>query len=154
MNAEELYENHAKIVYGFLLKKCHDPHLAEDLMQDTFVIAIQKLHTFDGTCKVSTWLCAIAHHLLLSYYRKKKALQLEEDIEIVDEKIDWDSVSVMKYVHRLPEPYRETVYLRLAANLSFYQIGEIMGKSEVWGRVTFYRGKAKIKEMMENETAM
>jgi len=48
---------------------------------------------------------------------------------------------------------REVMYLRLSGSLTFGQIGEIMGKSENWARVTFYRGKEKIvKEAKERET--
>ena len=48
---------------------------------------------------------------------------------------------------------REVLYLRLSGSLTFGQIGEIMGKSENWARVTFYRGKEKIvKEAKERET--
>ena len=44
-------------------------------------------------------------------------------------------------------------FLRLTGSLTFGQIGEIMGKSENWARVTFYRGKERIvKEAKENET--
>ena len=68
--------------------------------------------------------------------------------------MNWDSVEILKAVHDLPEPYREVIYLRLAANLSFAQIGEILEKSENWARVTFYRGKTKIKEVMKDEDTM
>ncbi len=43
------------------------------------------------------------------------------------------------------------MYLRLSGELSFKEIGEIMNKSENWARVTFYRGKEKLKEDKENE---
>ena len=39
---------------------------------------------------------------------------------------------------------REVVYLRALAELSFRDIGEIMGKSESWARVTFYRAKENL----------
>lgn len=44
----------------------------------------------------------------------------------------------------LEDPMREVMYLRLIGNLTFDQIGEIMGRSENWARVTYYRGKEKI----------
>ncbi len=149
---EEIYRSYAKLVYGFLLKKCHRDDLAEELTQETFVIALEKLHTYDHSCKVSTWLCGIANNLLRREFRRIKEIELNEDI--ISEKIDWDCVGILKKVHELPEPYREVVYLRLAANLSFAQIGEIMDKSENWARVTFYRGKTRIKEAIEDETTM
>ena len=38
------------------------------------------------------------------------------------------------------------MYLRISGDLSFKEIGEIMGKSENWARVNFYRGKEKLLE--------
>ena len=62
-------------------------------------------------------------------------------------------MQVLKLLHRLKEPMREVLYLRLTANLSFREIGEIMERSEVWARVNFYRGKEKIlMEVKNNET--
>ena len=50
------------------------------------------------------------------------------------------------------EPVREVMYLRLISNLSFAEIGEIIGKTENWTRVTFFRGKQKIvKEILKDE---
>ncbi|MEA4874942.1 MAG: sigma-70 family RNA polymerase sigma factor [Anaerorhabdus sp.] len=149
---EEIYQSYAKLVYGFLLKKCHRHDLAEDLTQETFVIALEKLDTYDHSCKISTWLCGIANNLLRQEFRKEKEIELNEDI--ITENIDWDCVDILKKVHELSEPYREVMYLRLTANLSFSQIGEIMDKSENWARVTFYRGKTRIKEAIEDETTM
>ena len=58
----------------------------------------------------------------------------------------------MKKLHSLEEPYREVTYLRAFGGLSFAEIGEVLGKSENWARVTFYRGKEKLrKEVQENE---
>ena len=65
----------------------------------------------------------------------------------------WDSMQVLRALHNLKEPVRETMYLRLTGNLTFKQIGEIMGRSENWARVTFYRGKESIlKEVKKDET--
>ena len=50
-------------------------------------------------------------------------------------------MALWKALHRLREPVREVLYLRLFGGLSFRQIGEIMEKSETWARVTFFRGK-------------
>lgn len=63
----------------------------------------------------------------------------------------WDSMQVVKLLHGLKEPMREVMYLRLIGNLSFAQIGEIMGQSENWARVNFYRGKEKVmKEVFKD----
>lgn len=48
------------------------------------------------------------------------------------------------------ENTREVIYLRLTGELSFKEIGSVMGKTETWARVTFYRGKQKLVEEREN----
>ena len=43
----------------------------------------------------------------------------------------WDNVQILRLIHGLEDPMREVMYLRLVGNLTFGQIGEIMGQS--WG---------------------
>ena len=45
---------------------------------------------------------------------------------------------------------KNVFYLRLKSELSFKEIGEILGKSEQWARITFYRGKIKLKKGLKN----
>lgn len=54
-----------------------------------------------------------------------------------------------KVLHKLQEPYKEVFTLRVFAELSFKQIGEIFNKSDGWARVTFYRAKNKILEELK-----
>ena len=65
----------------------------------------------------------------------------------------WDEQRVMQAVHELSEPMREVMYLRLSGNLTFAQIGQILGRTENWARVTYYRGKEKVvKEVQDDRT--
>ena len=57
---DAVYRQHAQTVYKFLLSQCHDPHLAEELTQETFCRALAGQKEFRGECAPSTWLCAIA----------------------------------------------------------------------------------------------
>ena len=67
-----IYQQHAQTVYKFLLAQCHDPDLAEELTQETFYQAVRSIGRFDGTCKVSVWLCQISKHLWYQHLRKHK----------------------------------------------------------------------------------
>ena len=58
---------------------------------------------------------------------------------------------VYEQIKKFDKDIKEIFYLRLLAGMSFKEIGEIKGKTEVWARVNFYRGKQKIKEVEENE---
>ena len=50
----------------------------------------------------------------------------------------------------LDKEVQKVVYLKLYGNMTFKEIGTILGKSEVWARVNFYRAKQKIKEVGDN----
>ena len=123
---EQVYRRHARTVYKFLLAQCRDPGLAEELTQETFYQAVKSVDRFDGTCKVSVWLCQIAKHLWYQHLRKQKR---EAPLSPED----------------LPEPAREVVYLRAFGGLSFREIGDVCGRTETWARVTFYRSKEKLR---------
>ena len=135
---EEIYLKHGKMVYGFLFARTQDPDLAEELTQETFYQAVKNIGAYKGNCSVSTWLCAIAKNLWREYLRKRKShVPLDEAEMVAVESAEaelfgsWDSVQLLRLVHNLADPMREVVYLRLAGNLTFSQIGEIMGKSNL-----------------------
>ena len=61
-------------------------------------------------------------------------------------------MELLQCLHQFQEPYREVIYLRVFGNLSFREIGQIMGQSENWARVMFYRGKERLrKELNKHE---
>ena len=151
MNA--IYRQHAQTVYKFLLSQTRDPGLAEELTQETFYQAVRSIDRFDGKCKVSVWLCQIAKHLWYQQLRKQKqeVPLSEEGVDVPlpsaeEETLDRAGrLELLRQVHSLPEPYREVVYLRAFGDLSFREIGDVLGKTETWARVTFYRGKEKLR---------
>lgn len=60
-------------------------------------------------------------------------------------------IEVYKQIDKLNSPMKEIVYLKLTTELSFKEIGQALGKSETWSRVTYYRAKQKILENMRKE---
>ncbi len=149
---DKLYQQNARVVYRFLYSVCHDKQLAEDLTQETFLEAYKSIERFDGSCKISSWLCQIAKHLLYRHYQKTKReipVALEGSEEFIprtpapDRRImaKLELMEVFKDMQKLPPAMREVIYLRITGELTFGEIGEIMGRSENWARVTFYRGK-------------
>ena len=155
---DAIYQEYARTVYKYLFSKTHDEDLAEELTQETFYQALKSIDRFDGSCKISTWLCAIAKNQLLSYHRKHPKMESIDGVEVSIDSTEQDvlagleRVELMRQLHFCPEPFREILYLRIFGNLSFKEIGEIVGKTENWARVTFYRGKEKLRKgLVENE---
>ena len=60
-----------------------------------------------------------------------------------------DKVQLLKLIYTLDASTKDVVYLRLFGDLSFKEIGEVLGKTENWARVTFYRGKEKLRKELE-----
>lgn len=83
----------------------------------------------------------------MSNYENVLAISSAED-ELF---IQWENVEILKLLHNLDEPIREVMYLRLISEMPFAQISEIIGKSENWARVSFYRGKKRIIEEMKKK---
>ena len=154
---DEIYQKYAKTVYKYLLSRTHNSDLAEELTQETFYQAIRTIDRYDESCQLSTWLCAIAKNQLITYQRKHPPTESLEDYDIEirsaesDALNDMGKVELMKRLHECPEPFREILYLRIFGDLSFKEIGEIMGQSENWARVTFYRGKEKLRKDLEED---
>lgn len=160
---DEFYKQNAQIVYGFLYARCKDEALAEDLMQETFLIAMESLERFDGSCKISTWLCQIAKHLLYQHWARTK----HEFTGEPDEELAASHNTEQQAIHRveldlvwnklqeLPELTRRVVLLRVMSDLSYREIGQVLGKSENWARVTFYRAKMILwKEVQDGENEL
>ena len=74
---DAVYLQHFRMVYQFLMSLTHQPDVAEELAQETFCQAVSSIHRYDGSCKITTWLCAIAKNQYLSYLRKHP---LHEDL--------------------------------------------------------------------------
>lgn len=160
---DELYRQNSQIVYHFLYSLCKDANLAEDLTQETFLRAFESLERYDGSCKVSTWLCQIAKHVLYQYWAKQKK---EMKVELKDSLISTENTEkqamnkveleqVWDELQKLSELMRQVVMLRVLSDFSFREIGAMLGKSENWARVTFYRAKMMLlKEVHYDENEL
>ena len=160
-NIEEVYKEYSNTVYKYLFCLTGKEEIAEDLTQETFAIAIKQINKFRGDCKISVWLCEIAKHLWYKELKKSKKNKnisindLSEEIEetqttedIICEKEE--KLKLFKDMQKLDEQSKEVIYLRMVGNLNFIEIGEILGKTPNWARVTFYRAKQKIREVNKN----
>lgn len=150
---EQIYQQYAKTVYKFLMSQCHNESLAEELTQETFYQAVRSIHRFDGSCKISVWLCQIAKHLWYQHLQKHKRQipghEVDSDLTVSSAEEETlareGHLELLKQIHSLSEPAREVVYLRAFGGLSFREIGDVLGKTENWARVTFYRSKERLK---------
>ena len=161
-NIEEIYKEYSTTVYKYLFCLTQNRDISEELTQETFAIAIEDIKKFRGECKLSVWLCQIAKHLWYKELKKRKKnanVSFEEvnDNILYDESLEEiicekeEKLKLFKDMQKLDEKSREVMYLRMVGNLSYEEIGEILGKTANWSRVTFYRAKQKIREENKDE---
>jgi len=161
LDIDAAYREHAQAVYLYALSLCHDAHLAQDLTEDTFLRAMRTLRSWKGDCALLTWLCAITRNLFIDHRKRspgRRELPLDTDLPASASEAPEQSLlhqerylTLMRRIHALEPDAREVVYLRVMGEMRFSQIGEIMGRSETWARVTFYRAKERIKKEMEDD---
>ena len=155
---ENLYEEIQPKLYNFFFIKTSSKEVAEDLTQEVFYQAIKSYTSFKGNSSLTTWMFSIAYNILKKYYRKNKYdKSLNEKLKFktnLEESIDYnlliqDEKKLLKSaISELDETSREIVILRIYSELTFKEIGKILNISENYARVSFYRAKAKIKEIM------
>ena len=147
------YREYAVMVYKFLLSLCYEEELAEELTQETFYQAVRSVDRYDGSCKVSTWLCQIAKHLWYREMERRKRKgnsELTADMESLEKSVEEqllvkeEKMELFRKVHVLDEISKEIVLLRVTGAFSFKEIAELFGKNENWARVTYYRAKQKL----------
>lgn len=153
LDMDSVYREYVTVVYKFLLSLCYEEDMAEELTQETFYQAVRSANRYDGSCKVSTWLCQIAKHLWyqeVEHRKRKGTSPLTEDILSKDMPVEdcfnirEEKMELFRKVHVLDETAKEVVLLRVTGAFSFKEIGELFGKNENWARVTYYRAKQKI----------
>ena len=147
------YREYAVMVYKFLLSLCYEEELAEELTQETFYQAVRSVDRYDGSCKVSTWLCQIAKNLWyreMERRKRKGTSELTADMESLEKPVEEqllvkeEKMELFRKVHVLDEISKEIVLLRVTGAFSFKEIAELFGKNENWARVTYYRAKQKL----------
>lgn len=160
---DEIYKKYSLLVYRYLYRLTGDNELSEELMQETFYSATKSIKKFKGNSKISVWLCQIAKNKWRYYLKKNKKANLisldnynntllynEELFEQISDKEE--VMCLYQSINKLDEASREVFYLRMKGNLTFKEIANIVGKTESWVKITFYRGKLKIKEdLLKNE---
>lgn len=101
----ELVQRHQRRLLGLLMHACGSHEMAEDIAQETFARAYQKLHLFEGRSSFYTWLCRVAMNLLANERRRKR-------LENQSSREGFDAVLLSNGVHGTAEQQIEKDELR------------------------------------------
>jgi len=139
---EVLYERHRGGVFRYLLAKCHQQAIAEELFQDVWMKLIAARDRYEIRAKFTTYLYQLAHNHFIDYYRKTRTdviqqKDYDEDVEQIiangqkqaDEQLELQrkTETLSKLVDELPDEQREAFMLREEAGLTVAEIAEVTG---------------------------
>ena len=149
---EELYRLYRADLYRYLCHLTHDPAEAEDLLSETFLRALKRLHTYRGDCAVKTWLFGIARNIWLESLRKKHPTASTDDLLesylAEDSRLQWQRVKEL--LQQRDDRARRVVQLR-AMGYSYNEIAAELQISESSARVIEHRTRTWLKQMLAKE---
>lgn len=129
LDMDAAYKDYANYVFKFLMTLCMEEHTAEELTQETFYQAVRTANKYDGSCKISTWLCQIAKHLWYQELDRRKKKQAEPLSELTAAEsfpsdgptpeqtlsIKNEKMALFRRVHLLSDIEKEVDYVELEA---------------------------------------
>ena len=152
---DALYRRFAPVVHGVLLGYVQKAD-ADDLTQDVFETALQRLDQLREPAAFPGWLLGIARHAALDARRRRTPLTGIE-IDAADANATHedrlDAQRALAAIRGLPEAYRETLMLRLVEGLSGPEIAQRTGLSPGSVRVNLHRGMALLRMALTGERA-
>ena len=145
----ELYREHVKPVYYYLLSRVHNKADAEDLTSQTFITALESIHKLRDADKFAPWLFRIARNKAMDHFRRAYRRPLQAFNEEVDQSLSIDSegdsterdrlIELENLINGLKPIEQEYLRLRLVAELPFAEIASILNKSEASVKKSYYR---------------
>ena len=167
--AGELFERHLDGLYEFVhYRLSGDRALVEDVVQDTFLVAIESLASFDGRSSLHTWLCGIAKNKLRTHRRRRRPVPLEEVLE--DSALEIDQILaqiereplpeevleraetrelVGATLSSLPPEYKRALLAKYVDDKSVAEIAAAAGKSTKSAESTLTRARAAFARVFE-----
>lgn len=143
-----LYERYARMVHGIALAYVSFPE-AEDLVQDVFVRALERLQSLQSAEAFGGWLSAIARNAALDHLRKRRNfVELPPDLAARNGHRA-EANAALAQIRTLPEAYRETLVLRLVEGLTGPEIAAQTGLTPDSVRVNLHRGMKMLRERLQ-----
>jgi len=165
----ELVKTHSGRIYNLGLRIMRNEEDAEDVLQETFIIMLDKLDQFSGKSSLYTWLYRIATNIALQKLREKKKLdaeisvhepnfealrgsQLKEWPDHLEDKVNDDQFRhcLAVAMEDLPENYRTVFVLRDLENLSTKEAASVLSISEANVKVRLMRARLFLRDKLAN----
>jgi RNA polymerase sigma-70 factor (ECF subfamily) len=151
-----LWDNITPKLFGYLVNTLHDKSLAEDVLQTTWLKALDNLESFGkhGENNFSAWLFAIARNECKQHWRKLGREipfdPLLHDKQETDSKQE-DRILIDQILTHLSQSDREIIELRYISDLPLNNIAKILKINPVTARVRMHRALSSAKIILKNQ---
>lgn len=159
----EVYNRYQGAMYNVALRIVKDTAEAEDIMQESFLTAFNKLDTFKGDASFGAWLKRIVVNNALTQYKKSQRFValpdqgLEDDVD----EASYNGIAEETYTHlkatealrclnSLHERYRTVLTLHLIEGFDYEEIGEILHISYANCRTLISRAKESLRNKLKS----
>jgi len=144
-----LYERYARVIHGLLLARVPRTDV-DDLVQDVFLAAWNRLPSLRDPGAFGGWLAAIARNRAADFHRGSvDSTGLPDDLGAPDRTpARTEAIAVLEVIRSLPEAYRDTLVLRLVEGLTGPEISARTGLTPGSVRVNLHRGMRLLREKL------
>jgi RNA polymerase sigma factor (sigma-70 family) len=157
----EIYKQYSKAMYNVALRITGDTLEAEDVLQEGFLIAFDKIASYRNEATFGAWLKKIMVNVALNQVRKRRYQfsEIDEDDDYedispqeaqVEEDINFQAAQIRKAVESLPDGFRIVFTLYLLEGYDHVEIAEILGISVSTSKSQYNRAKKKLQEVLRN----
>ena len=156
---EELVRRYERLVGRVLYSYARREISVEDLVQETFLRAYDRLETFNPDYRFKTWLLAIANNLGVDTLRRRReTVEFNPEIHASlagspeAEAVEADrSRSIQEAVGKLPEIYGVPIVLRYSEEMSYAEIAEVLGVSIPAVKSRLFRARNMLARRLEED---
>lgn len=155
----QLYKQYCEGMFRVAMRYVQNANDAEDVVQESFIKAFQRIHQFKGEVTFGAWLKRIVINRSIDFLkaRKQRLVELDENYLQVTEDEDWtvdsditiDQVKVA--IEKLPEKYRFVVMMFLIEGFDHREISQVLDLTETTSRTRLLRGKSYLKELLKEK---
>lgn len=152
----QLYQLYSKAMFNVCYRMMNNREDAEDMLQEAFVQAFQKLETFRNESSFGTWLKTITVHTCINALNKRKL-----DLKYFDEMHRFDTAeeepeealytteNILEAMNQLPEGGRIVFSLYLLEGYDHGEIAQILNITESTSKSQYMRAKRRVYELMK-----
>ena len=157
---EVIVERYRNQLYGLALRKVSDVAAAQDIAQDTFIIAYENMSRLKAHDRLKSWLMGIAANLIRDYYKRRKTAGLSEEQDIpmlvTDPLESMEQRELHDLLHKalaqLSERYRAVLIKRYLEGLDYPQIAEDLGLTIGAVEVCMHRARKTLAAALKDYT--